>query len=144
MSVFAQIRAQLRLWHELAEQEKTAAEKVIRKDVASLHDGLTGLETKVGLVEVDVLREVRAIVAAAKGEGDALLAKLDAAIKTADDAAVALKAALEAQKKGGTAAPAAAETPAPVAQEQVEPAAPVVDVSQSVSVPVDGPGGVTS
>lgn len=138
MSVFTQIKSELRLWFELCEKKKTAAEVVVSEKIAVLHDGLAGLETKVGLVEVDVLKDVRAIVAAAKGEADVLVTKLDASIKTVEDAATALKAAFEAQqaKKSAVAAPAApavVETPAPASEASVAAAAPLAPVDESVT-----------
>jgi hypothetical protein len=141
MSAFAQIRAKFRLWFELLEKQKTAAEVVVSKEIAELHDAIAGLEANFSIVDAKAVKEARDIVVEAKGLEHPLVAKLDAALAVTDKAASDLKAAFEANKKAAQppAPVVAPQTPGPVQGGDVPPPAAVPDAPVFVAPPVVAP-----
>lgn len=98
--ILANIREKLRLYWELCEKQKTAAEKVILNDCAQLHDGLVALESKIVIVEKGEINRLRALLVAADPKVE--LAQLDAAIAIADKAQADIDKAQAAHQQRNT------------------------------------------
>lgn len=83
------VREKLKLWWELSELKKTAAEKVIHLEVAHLHDALVALETKLVILEVNEAKKLRDHLKA----GGHDITQIDAAIGVTEKAQTAVEAA---------------------------------------------------
>lgn len=99
------IREKLRLWWELCENKKTAAEKVIILEVAHLHDALVQLEAKVVHVTLEEAKKIRSALPATHNTE-----QLDGAIAAAD------KQQAELDKQAATAASKGSTVPAPAVE----------------------------
>ena len=139
MSLFANLRSEFldAIEHlgQKVSRAQTASEKVVQQKLAQLHDILVGVEAKFVVLESDVVKEARAIVADVKGVEHSVVAKFDAALKTAEAAEARLAAALKQQQQQQSAVvPAPAQVVIPPAAAAAAAGAPV-----SAPAPVDNP-----
>jgi hypothetical protein len=132
MSLVKSIRQELQKLCGLLKHGETAAEQVVHERIATLHDNLVVIESKLVSVEIGALKEIRALAGAASPN---VLKHIDGAIAATEAHASALQAEEDkanAARQEAAAKAALTPAPAPAAAPVIDvPAAPVVDTPAS-------------
>ena len=128
--ILQQLRAECAKMYEYLEPKvsriQTASEEIVSQKLQFLHEALKNVEAKVVVIEADVAKEIRTILADVKSDKHILVTKLDAEIEAAEKATKQLEAEMAQRQKNAAPVSGHAEppaTPAETAPEVSKPAA---------------------